>query len=269
MANRTWQIDAIILHSRETSSGGRTLSLLSPEAGLVQAFLFGGAKSKLRSLASPWHAGRAWLYKDSSDFVKLTDFDAETEFPSIRQNLTALATASLLSEVLLATHCLGGDAMAAHHLAWQTLTGLESAGNIAVASGSGGAAAAGPASDSRQKARQEMVLLQMCLQVIGHLGLLGDPDCCERCAASTEATGARYYSRHHGGFVCRSCAAELGGTIVVPAGALAWQERSLAAGLPAAFELGLAFEARAAIRTCLVDQVSRAVQTPLKSLALL
>ena len=53
MATRTSSVYALILRAKDGPSGDRIVTLLSAEEGLVDAFAFGGAKSKLRSLASP------------------------------------------------------------------------------------------------------------------------------------------------------------------------------------------------------------------------
>ena len=79
MAVRSASFDAIILRSKEVPSGARVVTLLSADEGIVEAFVFGGGKSKLRSLASPWYYGKAWVYRDAAKgLVKLTDFDAAT-----------------------------------------------------------------------------------------------------------------------------------------------------------------------------------------------
>ena len=72
--------------------------------------MFGGGKSKLRSLASPWHYGTAWIYRDTAKgLIKLTDFDPLREYQGIRGNLDSIAAASFVSEFMIATSALGGD----------------------------------------------------------------------------------------------------------------------------------------------------------------
>ena len=110
MATRSASFEALILRSKEVPSGARVATLLSADDGVVEAFVFGGGKSKLRSLASPWHYGRAWIYRDAAKgLVKLTDFDPEREFAAVRGSLEAIAAASFASELMLATSALGGD----------------------------------------------------------------------------------------------------------------------------------------------------------------
>ncbi|HAP43093.1 MAG: DNA repair protein RecO [Spirochaetes bacterium GWD1_61_31] len=250
MAQRSETIDAVVVHSRESSSGGRLIWLLTPAQGLLQTFLFGGGKSKLRSLASPWHAGRAVLYRDRSDFIKLSDFDPLEEFSHIRASLEAMAVASLVSEVLLATSGLGGDHQAAFSLCLHSLRGLDRA--------------AGAMSRSLTV---EAVLLQFSLRVLQQMGLLSDPSACERCSGASGANALHYYSRRHGVFVCARCAE--GEAIALPAGAIAWLQRSLEHDFDGALGLGLARESAQAMRACLVDWLAKATGGPLQSLRLL
>ncbi|HOX91759.1 MAG TPA: recombination protein O N-terminal domain-containing protein, partial [Spirochaetales bacterium] len=103
MASRSVSFDALVLRTKESPAGHRIAQLLCKD-GVLDAFIFGGPKAKLRSLVSPWHAGRAWIYDDKSKgFLKLTDFDALEEFPRVRSDLSAIGAASLASEFILAT----------------------------------------------------------------------------------------------------------------------------------------------------------------------
>lgn len=275
MAARNFSLQCIILQTRESSSGGRIVSLLSAEEGILQAFMFGGGKSKLRSLASPWHAGTAWLSRDKSDFIKLTDFDPIVEFSSIRGNLEAIAVASLLSEVLGATHCLGGDYAEAYQLALLVLQNLDTPGQSAAA-----------------------VLLQFCIQLLESMGLLSDTAECGQCGCQLAPRAARFYSHGQGNFVCARCAGRsdnvfatapaaadssadnyggesgyanttAAGYMAVPAGAIVWLERCRERGFQEALGIGLAAESGALIRSCLLDMLLRSVPAPLRSLSLL
>ncbi|MFZ4618160.1 MAG: hypothetical protein ACOYM2_18435, partial [Rectinemataceae bacterium] len=64
MSNRNQVHEVLALRMKEVPSGARVLTMMSAESGIIEAFIFGGPKSKLRSLASPWGAGRAFLYHD-------------------------------------------------------------------------------------------------------------------------------------------------------------------------------------------------------------
>jgi hypothetical protein len=68
MATRSASFDAIILRSKEVPSGARVATLLSAEEGIVEAFVFGGGKSKLRSLASTDRKQMDCMYRFPSRF---------------------------------------------------------------------------------------------------------------------------------------------------------------------------------------------------------
>lgn len=254
MAQRSHSLPCIVLHSRESTSGGRILSLLSPEGGIVDAFLFGGGKSRLRSLASPWHRGQAWLYRDRAEFSKLTDFDVLEDYPQIRSSLDALAGASLLSEVMLHTRALGGDAREAYGLAMHLLYAL----NEAAAGQPGGQ-------------DMDLAIMGFMAGVLVQMGLLPDPTACAHCSGIFQPNVLHFYSRQRLAFLCGRCAGPGGrlgetGLLALPAGALAWLGRQ-AAG-QAAGRIGLAAESKQALWPCLVDILGRSVESPLKSLSM-
>lgn len=83
----------------------REASLLTAERGLIQAAVFGGPKSSLRGLVSPWHSGTAWLYSDPvKNTHKITDFSVEIWRSPLRENLVRTWAANLASELCLRSH---------------------------------------------------------------------------------------------------------------------------------------------------------------------
>lgn len=124
---RDQSFKALILRSRQSGESNRLVSLLCAEKGLIEALVYGGPKSKLRSLAVPWHAGRAWVYYDPvKDWYKLSDFDAALTFPSLRASLAHSIAASLMTELVLRTRASGGDFGAVLDLILASLSALDS-----------------------------------------------------------------------------------------------------------------------------------------------
>lgn len=259
MAQRTSSFDSIVLRSRESSSGARIITLLSDEAGLVDAFVFGGPKSRLRSLASPWHEGRAWIYRDSArDFVTLKDFDAIREFPGIRANLDAISAASLAGEFIMATSALGGDWMDAKTLFINLAETLDvlSVGNPA-----------------RLKGSVDRAVILFCVRAIQAMGLMPDTGECSACAGAIRPDAVQSYSRRHGGFMCTACStgvvygvARESGLILLPAGALAWLAATEGMEFGQAVKTGLGAEALAALRASLFDLLRKSAESPLRTL---
>ena len=127
MPTRNLVYEALILRARESPGGSRILTLMTAEAGLVDVFVFGGPKSRLRSLAAPYAAGRAFVYLDPvKDFQKLSDFEVRDSFPALRDDLDRLWSAGLAAEFLIKTSGGGGDFPQALDLALQCLAALDS-----------------------------------------------------------------------------------------------------------------------------------------------
>mgnify|MGYP000872890061 CR=1 FL=1 len=249
MASRSASFEAIILRSKEVPSGARVATLLSAEEGLVEAFVFGGGKSKLRSLASPWHFGKAWIYRDAAKgLVKLTDFDPLREFPAIRSDLGAIAAASYVSEFLTATSALGGDWTDALELASDSLSAFDEA--------AGGA-------DAKLLDRAVALFSMRALDV---MGLMPDPDECVACAGAMSRDTVHLYSRRAGGFVCARCAGAEPDAVPVPRGALSWLDAARGKPFSAAVRVGLGDEASSALKAVALDLARKAADAPLRTL---
>lgn len=257
MATRSASFEAIILRSKEVPSGARVATLLSAEEGIVEAFVFGGGKSKLRSLASPWHYGRAWIYRDTAKgLIKLTDFDPLREYQGIRGNLDAIAAASFASEFIIATSALGGDWADALSLVSDALATLDEA-----------AARVGPQAalnvDSRAVDRAVALFTVRALEA---MGMMPDLDECSSCAGAIRHDAVHSYSRRTGGFVCPHCLEPGQDAILVPPGVLVWLDAAGRKPFVEAVRVGLGNEASAAFKAFALDLARKAADTPLKTL---
>jgi recombinational DNA repair protein (RecF pathway) len=210
-------------------------------------------------LASPWHEGRAWIYRDSAkDFVTLRDFDALREFPGIRTNLDAISAASLAGEFIMATSALGGDWMDAKTLFIDLVETLD----LILAE-----------NPARLKAGVDRAVILFCLRAIEAMGLMPDPGECSSCAGEIRSNGIQSYSRRHGGFMCSCCSGNEGlnrtrdsGLIVLPAGALAWLAATAGMDFGQAVRTGLGAEAQTALKASLFDLLRKSAESPLRTL---
>jgi predicted RNA-binding Zn-ribbon protein involved in translation (DUF1610 family) len=158
---------------------------MTAEAGIQDAFVFGGPKSKLRSLASPYSAGRAFVYFDPPrDFRKLSDFEVRESFSGLRESLRKLWAAALVAEFLIKTSGGGGDFPQVLALALETLRGLESL--------------------PEEKADYPAILFLW--RMIALLGLMPDPGSCASCGADLAPGGPMSHAFAAGGFLCPDCA---------------------------------------------------------------
>ena len=182
---RNSSYSALILRSRPSGESNREIWLLSAEAGLVRATVFGGPKSKLRSYASPFHSGQAWVYHDPvKDFRKLTDFDVHSWRPGLREMLERVTSADAAAETVLASHGGGGN--------WDRALSLAEAALDALA-----------LADGETCGR---ILLCFLWQWIDFLGLRPEFDNCSFCGKQT-SSGNRLLYLPGEGMVCAGCAA--------------------------------------------------------------
>ncbi|MFA6856428.1 MAG: DNA repair protein RecO C-terminal domain-containing protein [Treponema sp.] len=108
---RNYVTQGIIFSIKPQGENNSSVGFMTKDNGLVYATLYGGPKSKLRSLVSLWNSGTAYLYcKEGSDIsknVKVTDFDVQNYHLTFRENLYKTYAASLAAELIIKTKCAG------------------------------------------------------------------------------------------------------------------------------------------------------------------
>jgi DNA repair protein RecO (recombination protein O) len=185
VGSRNLVYDSLVIRAKESPGGSRILTLMTAEAGLTDAFVFGGPKSRLRSLASPYASGRAFVYLDPvKDYRKLSDFEVADSFPALRDELGKLWGAGLVAELLIKTSGGGGDFPLVLELAVDCLRSLD-------------AAASG---------EYDAPLLVFCWRLVNLLGLGPDPTSCAACGAELRPGAGAAYSFQRDGFLCPACA---------------------------------------------------------------
>ncbi len=246
MGDRSARTPAVVLRARESPGGDRIVTFLSPEEGLVDAFAFGGPKSKLRSLAAPYHAGIAWIYRDPvRGFTKLTDFDAERDFSGIREDLARLWAAGFFAEALVATHAGGGELAAVFALTLDALATL----------------------DAADAPRVDLCVVQFVQRLASCSGIAPEYGVCASCGEGGDDRGIYAWSSREPAFLCRECAAETTDSIPMPAGAVRYLERTAALSWADAARVGADDSTRAALRAWALSFMNRACDGRLRTLA--
>ncbi|TXT44179.1 MAG: DNA repair protein RecO (recombination protein O) [Spirochaetes bacterium] len=188
MAERNERFDALILRARETPQGTRVVSLLGAQAGILDAFVFGGARSSLRSTASPYVYAVVSLYHDPvKDFRKITDISIIDSLSGIRMGYGKLLCAGAIAETILKTHAAGGEYAQSLELALGALKRIEKAQDDDKTLG---------------------FLLAYLWETLTLLGLDPDMETCASCGRPLfDAPGERTFrlSTDLPGFVCRRC----------------------------------------------------------------
>lgn len=184
MPYRNLSFEAVVLRCRESPGGDRIVTFLAADSGLVEAFVFGGPKSKLRSLAAPYHAGTAWIYRDPvKDLRKLSDFDARETYPTLRENLRKIWAASYFAETVLRTDAAGGESRAAYNLLRSGLSAL----------------------DAGVESEVDYVCLQYGWRLLELMGLRPDPHACGQCGTPFPEGRGAMFPRAQGAFRCDRC----------------------------------------------------------------
>ncbi|HUX41827.1 MAG TPA: DNA repair protein RecO C-terminal domain-containing protein [Rectinemataceae bacterium] len=249
MPSRNLVYEVLALRSKETPAGTRVLTMLSAEAGIIDAFVFGGPKSKLRSLATPWGAGRAFVYHDPvRDYLKLSDFAVDRPFSGIRENLRKLLAASLVSELLIKTSGGGGDYAQVLGLCLDCLEAVE----------------------DLPEARVDYPLLLFIWRLVGLIGLLPELEECVFCGRKIGKAESRCWIPREGGFACLDCRPQEGDGEEAPrlsAGAYRWIERAAGLSSLEAARVGLDTGSLAGLRRLCFGLAREAVEGPLESLS--
>lgn len=184
MPERNQSFAALILRAKDSPSGDRIVSLLSAKEGIVDAFLFGGARSSLRSAASPFVYATAFLYVDPvKHYRKLSDLTILESFSGLRESYPRLWSASVIAELIIRTSGCGGEYAEVLDLSLRALRLLANA-------------------DERLA---ELTLLAYLWKTLGVMGLRPDPSTCASCG---RPLSIMRYSAANEGFVCDACDGE-------------------------------------------------------------
>ena len=123
--NRSTSTSAIVLSLRPLGENNSSVTLLTSDNGIVYAVLYGGPKSRLRSLVAQWNSGKVWLYENpEKNQIKISDFEVVNYHPSFSQNLFKSYAASLAAEIAIKTRCAGSAAQC-HRLVSGFFDGME------------------------------------------------------------------------------------------------------------------------------------------------
>lgn len=182
MGERNKVTDAIILSLLENGENNRKVCAVSPEKGIFYSTLYGGGKSKLKSLVQPFYCGKMWIYEDESKkSIKLSDFDVKNPHISFRSSLYKIWAANLASEIVLRTKCAGDD-KSAYTLLSAFLDGI----------------------DAVDENEARLGTLRFLWRYTGLLGIQPETHTCIQCGREIDGNGVTFV-RTYNGFVCSDC----------------------------------------------------------------
>lgn len=107
---RTFTYKALVINIQPTGENNSYVTLLTAEKGIIRAVLYGGPKSKMRSLVTKWNCGNIWIYENpEKKQIKITDFEIKHFHNTFSENLYKSFAASLVAELAIKTHCAGSN----------------------------------------------------------------------------------------------------------------------------------------------------------------
>lgn len=108
--NRNFSTPAIIISLRPLGENNSSVTLLTPIHGIFYATLYGGPKSKMKSLVSQWNSGIIWLYDNpEKKQTKISDFEVKNYHSTFTSSLYKYYAASLVAEIAIKTRCAGSN----------------------------------------------------------------------------------------------------------------------------------------------------------------
>lgn len=117
---RSISTQATVFSLKPQGENNSTVCFFTQTEGIVYATLYGGRKSRMKSLVSPWNTGTAYFSKDSkTGFLKVSDFDVKKYHLTFRENLLKYYASSLAAELMIKTKCAGNS-----ENAWALLNGF-------------------------------------------------------------------------------------------------------------------------------------------------
>lgn len=174
---------AIVLSIRTVQESNGLVRFLTKEMGVVDATLFGGHKSHLRSLVSPWNSGILYLNEDKKKFLRVSDFDVQNYHISFREDISKMWMVSACAQIILKTQDIPSDKF------WLTISGFVDGLDLC-------------------KTRYECTtgLLRFLWRYLALMGLQPDIARCASCQKSllTSQSGAVYDRSEHS-FLCKDC----------------------------------------------------------------
>lgn len=173
---------ATVISMRPSGKNNSCVTFLTQSEGIVHATLYGGPKSKMKSLVSPWNTGTAYFSISNNENYKISDFDAKIYRLSFRENLLKFWAASLAAEIAIKTKCSGNAAKC-----WALINGFLDGLELC--------------------STDEQCIAGLIRFLWRYLALMGiQPEAENCCRCGKKITDGAVFNAAENGFCCRSCA---------------------------------------------------------------
>ena len=237
--------DAIIIRRGRFGEFHKSLTLLTPDLGLVSATAYGAYKmqSRLRMASEPFTHCAAQLYHNPvSHSYKVTDLEVRESFTRLEADLARIGAASIWVEVVQKSYAAGDLSGSLFRLLLDCLRLVDHA-------------------DPRDAG---YVTIQFLWRFLALSGSQPDTEHCDACGTALGESAPGFYDTRSGALLCEACS--LPGHLRIAAGG----RRYLAAGssLPLAEACALRLDARSfvALRGALLDITQAVLEGELATL---
>lgn len=203
--NRNYATEAVILSLKQIGENNSLVTILTKDLGIEKACLYGGPKSKLRSLCTQWNTGTIYIYDNpEKNQKKITDFDVKKYHISFSENLFKSYAALLAAEIIIKTECAGGGEN--NLQCWELLNGFFDGLEIAT------------------EEQGKTGLIRFLWRFIHLSGLLPQTEECETCGNNfyknspiiSEKNSQLYYNISNNCFICSECFSEMPKGLLLP-----------------------------------------------------
>lgn len=195
MMGKSFCVSGTIVQIKPLGEKNFLVTSITKEFGVLSATLYGGPKSRLKSLVSPWNSGILYLTEgQNGQFAKINDFDVKKYHESFRNNLFKMWAASLAAELAIKTKCADNS-----EECWTIFQGFIDGLELC-----------------RTKESGQAGMIRFLWRYLQILGMQPDVSCCSECQTSFFArnlssdnvkysSGGANYIPQENSFVCTDC----------------------------------------------------------------
>jgi len=221
----------------------KTVIILSPEKGILNAVAHGAykGKSRISSITDPFCVSNFELYHNPvKELWKISNCESIDLNSNIREHLNAVYNASFWSELILKSHASGADYQWSYSILTSALSSLNACPDDGM-----------------------MITMHFLYRFLIGSGFISDFSSCGHCGREREDS-AVYFSPVEGCFLCRSCASS--GLPAIDGNSASYLEASLSVHLEEAVEKRLDLRLVKEIRNLLLAIIKSILEVPLNTL---
>lgn len=181
---KSFYTSATVISVKPSGKNNSTVTFLTKKEGILHATMYGGAKSKIKSLVSAWNTGTAYFSAGNTGFYKISDFDVKTYRLTFRENLLKYWAASLAVEIAIKTKCAANN-----EKCWNLINGFLNGLELCT-----------------NDEQCTLGLIRFLWRYLDLLGIQPDTEKCQRC--SEKITNGASFSTLENGFLCSDCSSK-------------------------------------------------------------